>query len=157
MTTTIGEEKNAVNEFYAGLSAGIRKKLENCEQDIRVPRGYKLIQHGVPPGRLIILSAGTVEISVPSTGDDVVLETAGAGKVFGMRAVVSGEVPEINATCLEPCDIAVIPGQVFAALLRDNPQMYFAVAKVLSTDLKIADRLIRNCARKASALGRKTV
>jgi CRP-like cAMP-binding protein len=98
-----------------------------------------------------------VEISVPSAGSDVVLGTAGPGKVFGMRAVVSGELPEMNATCLEECDIAVIAGHVFSTLLSDNPQMYFAVAKVLSADLKIADQLIRNCARKTSSLDRKTV
>lgn len=71
-----------------------------------------------------------------------------------MRATISGEVPETNVTCLEECDIAVIPGEDFTAVLRDNPQMYFAVAKVLSADLKIADQLIRNCARRTSAIGR---
>lgn len=157
MNSTAVQVRDAVNEFYEGLSPEIRRELEKHEQDLRVPRGYKLVQHGVPPGRLIILSAGKAEISVPSVGIEVSLGTAGPGKVFGMRAVVSGEVPEINATCLEECDIAVIPGPVFATLLRENPQMYFAVAKVLSADLKIADQLIRNCARKASALERKTI
>jgi CRP-like cAMP-binding protein len=157
MSVTSVAETQAVNEFYAGLSGESRKELEQAEEDFRVPRGYKLIQHGVYPDRLIILISGRVEISVPSAGTDVVLGTAGPGKVFGMRAVVSGELPEINATCLEECDIAVIQGDVFTAILKDNPQMYFAVAKVLSADLKIADQLIRNCARKASSLDRKMV
>ena len=146
--------RETVNEFYSGLSSEIRKELEQLEKDLRVPKGYRLIQHGVLPNQLVILNTGTVEISVPSAGGEVLLGTAGPGKVFGMRAAVSGEPPEINVTCLDECDIAVIPGEEFSALLTNKPQIYFAVAKVLSADLKIADQLIRNCARKASAVGR---
>jgi CRP-like cAMP-binding protein len=151
--TTIARNQT-VNEFYAGLSPELQKQLEAHEQDLKVPRGYKIIQHGVVPGRLVILNSGKVQISVPSGGHEVLLGTAGPGKVFGMRGAVTGEAPEINVTCLEECEIAIVPGDAFQAVLRENPQIYFAVAKVLSADLKIADQLIRNCARKASAIGR---
>lgn len=154
MTATTVSVNQPVNELYTGLPAELRKELEKHEQDISVPRGYRLLQHHVPPGRLLILNSGTVEISVPCRGHEVLLGTAGPGKVFGMRATMTGEAPEINVTCLQQCEIAVIPAEDFTAVLRDNPQMYFAVAKVLSADLKIADQLIRNCARRASAIGR---
>lgn len=154
MNATIIPASQRVNELYTGLPAELRKELERHEQDVKVPRGYRLIQHHVHAGRLIILNSGTVEVSVPCGGHEVLMGTAGSGKVFGMRAAVSGEVPEINVTCLEECEIAVIPAEDFNSILRDNPQMYFAVARVLSADLKIADQLIRNCARKASAMAR---
>jgi CRP-like cAMP-binding protein len=154
MSATIIPASQPVNELYAGLPIELRKELETHEQEIKVPRGYKLLQHHVPSGRLVILSSGRVEISVPCGGHEVLMGTAGPGKVFGMRAAVSGEVPEINVTCLEECEITVIPAEDFNSILRDNPQMYFAVARVLSADLKIADQLIRNCARRASAIAR---
>lgn len=154
MTLTTSEPGKIVNELYAGVSAELRKELEKYEEVRRVPRDYKLIQRHVAVGRLIILTSGEVEISVPSGGTEVSLGTAGPGKVFGMRAVISGELPEIDVTCLEECEIAVIPGEKFMSVLRENPQMYFAVAQVLSGDLKIADQLIRNCARRASAIFR---
>jgi CRP-like cAMP-binding protein len=158
MSVTISEPSTTSNELYAALPAELRKELEQYEEDTRVQRGFRLIQRHTPPGKLVILTAGKAEISVPSEGHEVLLGTAGPGKVFGMRAIVSGELPEINVTCLEECDIVAIPAEKFMSVLRDNPQMYFAVAKVLSNDLKIADQLIRNCARRASAVARnKTV
>lgn len=158
MNVTIPEPSTTVNELYAALPAELRGELEKYEENSRVARGFRLIQRHIAPGGLMILNSGKVEISVPSEGHEVLLGTAGPGKVFGMRAVVSGELPEINVTSLEECDIAVIPGEKFMSVLRDQPQIYFAVAKVLSGDLKIADQLIRNCARRASALARnKTI
>ena len=148
-------EPSTTNELYAGLTTELRNELQKYEQEIKVPQGYKLIQYGVRPERLMILNSGTVEISVPSGGNEVSLGTAGPGKVFGMRAAVSGEVPEINVTALEECELTVITGEDFASVLRNFPQIYFAVAKVLSADLKIADQLIRNCARRTSAISRR--
>jgi len=154
MNATTIARNQTTNELYAGLTPELQRQLEKHEQDLKVPRGYRIVQHGVAPKRLVIINSGTVEISVPSGGSEVLLGTSGAGKVFGMRAVVTGEAPETNVTCLEECEIAIIPEETFNVLLREKPQIYFAVAKVLSADLKIADQLIRNCARKASAIGR---
>lgn len=150
-------ERSATNELYDGLTTELRNELQKYEQELKVPPGYRLIQYGMRPERLIILNSGTVEISVTSGGNEVSLGTAGPGKVFGMRAAVSGEVPEINVTALEPCDLSIITEEDFANVLRNFPQIYFAVAKVLSADLKIADQLIRNCARKTSAIVRKSM
>lgn len=139
------------NELYASLPLDVRQELQKHEQHMTVPRGRRLLQYGVMPEHLLILNSGTVEISVPSAETDVSLGTAGPGKVFGMRAAVSGEKPEIDVTSVEDCEISVIPGPEFLSVLRNNPQVYFAVAKVLSADLKIADQLIRNCSRRAPA------
>lgn len=150
-------ERSTTNELYAGLTTELRNELQKHEEEVKVPQGYKLIEYGVRPERLVILNSGTVEISVTSGGNEVFLGTAGPGKVFGMRAAVSGEAPEINVTALDECELSIIAGDDFASALRNFPQIYFAVAKVLSADLKIADQLIRNCARKTSAIVRKSM
>lgn len=142
------ETKIGPNELYANLPAEISLALEKHERHIIVPRGQKLVKYGVRPEQLLILNSGRVEISVPAPEAAVSLGTAGPGKVFGMRALVSGETPEIDVTPLEDCEVTVIPGPEFLAVLQSTPQLYFAVAKVLSADLKIADQLIRNCSRK---------
>jgi CRP-like cAMP-binding protein len=154
---SMSPERSTTNELYAGLTTELRNELQKYEQELEVPQGYKLIEHGVRPERLVILNSGTVEISVTSGGNEVSLGTAGPGKVFGMRAAVSGEVPEISVTALEQCELGIITGEDFANVLRNFPQIYFAVAKVLSADLKIADQLIRNCARKTPAIVRKSM
>lgn len=151
MNSTTTVTKTVTNELYASLPAEICQALEKHERHVIVPRGQRLLQYGVAPQQLMILNSGSVEISVPSTETQVSLGTAGPGKVFGMRAVVSGETPEIDVTPLEDCEVTIIPGPEFIAVLQSTPQMYFAVAKVLSADLKIADQLIRNCSRRPLA------
>jgi CRP-like cAMP-binding protein len=149
MNSAMPEIKTAGNELYASLPPEVCLVLEKHERHITVPRGQRLMEYGVLPKQLFILNSGKVEISVPGPEAEVSLGTAGPGKVFGMRALVSGETPEIDVTPLEDCEVTVIPGPEFLAALQTTPQIYFAVAKVLSADLKIADQLIRNCARKS--------
>ncbi|HLK54817.1 MAG TPA: hypothetical protein VKU42_15260, partial [Candidatus Angelobacter sp.] len=55
-----------------------------------------------------------------------------------------------DVTCVEPCNITILPRDVFLDLLKSHPEIYFAVAKVLSADLQIADRILRNHPRRTA-------
>jgi CRP-like cAMP-binding protein len=139
----------AANELYDMLLPELRAELARFEQARIVPAGFHLINCGVPQEHLVIVNAGKVEITLDCNSRHAAsLGYSGAGKVFGMRALVSGELPEIDVTCMESCSITTIPRDVFLAVLKDNPQVYFAVAKVLSSDLQIADRILRGNTRR---------
>ena len=139
----------AANELYEMLSPELRAELARFEQVRIVPAGTHLITCGVAPENLVIVNAGKVEITLDCRSrHPASLGFSGAGKVFGMRATVSGELPEIDVTCMESCSITTVPRDVFLALLKNNPQAYFAVAKVLSSDLQIADRILRGNSRR---------
>jgi len=139
----------AANELYELLSPALRAELARFEQVQIVPAGTHLITCGVPPENLVIVNAGKVEITLDCRSrHPASLGYSGAGKVFGMRATVSGELPEIDVTCMESCSITTVPRDVFLALLKNNPEAYFAVAKVLSSDLQIADRILRGNTRR---------
>ena len=45
------------------------------------------------------------------------LDCAEPGKVFGMRAVVSGELPEVDVTSREYCPITLIPRDAFLTIV----------------------------------------
>jgi len=141
-------ENKHTNELYAMLPAAVWQELEKHEHFRTVPQGTTLIEHGQLPDDLVILNSGTVQISVPCRRRSASLTTGQAGKVFGMRAAISGEPPDIDVTCTEPCRVTFLPRDVFLTLLKTNPQIYFAVAKVLSADLLIADRILRNFSRR---------
>jgi len=143
-------ENGYTNELYAMLPADARQELEKHEQSMTVPRGTALIEHGVLPERLAILDSGTVQVSVPCPRRPAALTTGEAGKVFGMRAAISGELPEIDVTCVEPCRVTFVPCDSFLELLKARPQIYYAVARVLSADLQIADRILRGSYRRCS-------
>lgn len=136
------------NELYEMLSPEVRAELAKTEKSMTVPQGTALIQQGVPAENLVIINSGKVEISLNCLRGPASLDYAEPGKVFGMRAMVSGELPEINVTCVESCSITIVPRDAFLSLLQDKPEIYFGIAKVLSSDLKIADRILRNNSRR---------
>jgi CRP-like cAMP-binding protein len=139
------------NELYANLAAPVQQQLVDTERWATVSRGSKLIQCGVSPNQLIILNTGLAEISVPIAGKVVSLETAGPGRVLGLRSIICDEVPEIDVTCLEECQVTLLPRDVFLKVLHHNPEMYFAVVKVLSADLKAVQSFLRDKTRRAKS------
>jgi CRP-like cAMP-binding protein len=143
----MSSENGHTNELYAVLPPDARRELEKHEQPMTVPPGTSLIKHGVLPDRLVILNSGMVQISVPCPRRPATLTTGEGGKVFGMRAAISGELPEIDVTCLGPCQVTFLPRDNFLSILKTMPQSYFAVAKVLSADLQIANRILRGSMR----------
>ena len=142
------------NELYELLSPELRTELEHHEQSMAVPAGTPLIKHGVLPDQLVIVNTGRVKVTFACTSESVSLDCTETGKTFGMRAAISGELPEIDVTAVGACRITVVPRDAFLGLLKANPEIYFAVAKVLSTDLQIADRILRNSSRRCSSAAR---
>ncbi|HZD93416.1 MAG TPA: Crp/Fnr family transcriptional regulator [Candidatus Sulfotelmatobacter sp.] len=142
-------ETGNTNELYALLQTDLRHELAQHERLLTAPGGATLINHSVLPDHLVILNSGTVRVSVPCSRRAVSMTTGEPGKVFGMRAAISGELPEVDVTCVGPCNITILPLDVFLNLLKNHPEIYFAVAKVLSADLQIADRILRDHPRRA--------
>jgi CRP-like cAMP-binding protein len=142
------------NELYEMLSPEVRAELAKAARSMTVPEGTALIRQGVPPENLVIINSGKVAVSLSCPRGLASLDYSEPGKVFGMRAMVSGELPEVDVTCLECCSITTLPRDAFLSLLKDRPEIYFGVAKVLSSDLKIADRILRNNSRRSFCAGR---
>jgi len=80
---------------------------------------------------------------LPTLGKPKSLAVVGRGKVLGLHSVVSGLLPDVDVVCLQECLITLIPRQEFIEALEQHPQIYLAVAKVLSSDLKMAYDLHR--------------
>jgi CRP-like cAMP-binding protein len=137
------QENPNTNELYSMLSPELCQELRKHEHSMKAPLGTTLIQHGVFPKGLVILDSGKVRISVPSARRSTSVDNGEPGKVYGMRAAISGELPEIDVTCLEDCQVTFLPRDVFIDVLQTHPEIYFAVAKVLSADLEIANRILR--------------
>jgi CRP-like cAMP-binding protein len=136
------------------LSPELCAELKQHERSMTVPANTALIKHGVLPDQLVIVHSGKVKITFSCSSESVCLDCTELGKVFGMRAAISGELPEIDVFSMETCRITVLPRDTFLRLLKANPEIYFAVAKVLSTDLQIADRILRNSSRRCSSASR---
>jgi CRP-like cAMP-binding protein len=136
------------NELYANLPDEVQQQLIDRQRSASFSRGDKLIQFGVSPAELVIVNSGLAEITVPIAGKLVSLGTAGPGRVLGLHSVMCGEGPEINVTCLDECEVTLVPAELFREVLLHNPQMYFAVSKVLSADLKAMQSFLREKTRR---------
>ena len=131
------------NELYDALPDEARLQLEGLKTHRRVPAGTFLMERGKSPDTVIFVESGRVEITVPGEDKSLHLAMAGPGKVFGLRAVVADGPPEITVKCLEECGIAEVSREQFLDVVRDNPKVYLAIAKVLSSDLRMAENLRR--------------
>ncbi|HEV2991079.1 MAG TPA: cyclic nucleotide-binding domain-containing protein [Candidatus Angelobacter sp.] len=144
------------NELYDRLSPDIRAKLSAHEQTSTVPAGERLISHRECPRHLMIVNSGSVEISLPTGKRIVPVAVAAKGKVFGLRTLVSGSPAEIDVTALEECELTLLPISDVLEVLKQHPQMFLAIAQVLSADLKMVEAVLRqrtlSMARRSPAL-----
>lgn len=147
--------RESANELYAPLPPEIVELLRQCESTAMLKAGMPLITHGEDPERLVIVCSGEVRLSLPSQGDPVFLGTAGPGKVLGLRCLISGERPDIDAFCMSDCRVTVISKSRFMDLVKSHPEIYFAIAKVLSSDLELAEHHLKTTSRAYARRVRK--
>jgi CRP-like cAMP-binding protein len=147
---------DVIKDLYAGLPDELRQELAVHEQAVTVPAGTALLQCGICPEHLIILHSGSVETSVLVAGKPLSLGVAGVGRVFGLQSILAETPNDTNVTCLERCEVVFVPKKAFLDALRRNPQMYLAVAKLLSADLQKAHGFLRHNGRRAKTRGTST-
>lgn len=135
------------NELYESLAADVTQELRKREKAITVGSGKKLIGLGDARSDLIIVNAGSVTISIAAGRRMISMGVAGSGKVLGLRPIISGMPSEIEASTLEECAISLIPQQQFLEVLKQHPEIYIAIARILSADLKAAERVLRDLRR----------
>lgn len=132
------------NELYESLAADVTEELKRHEKTITIGSGKKLIGLGDAPVHLIIVNAGSAAISIADGRRMISLGVAGSGKVLGLRSIIGGMPSEIEASTLEECAISLIPQQQFLEILRQHPESYIAIARILSADLKAAEHILRD-------------
>lgn len=117
--------------------------------------GMLVMRHGEDPERLVIVCSGEVRLSLPCQRDAVFLGTAGPGKVLGLRCLISGEPPDVDALCVSDCRVAIISKTRFMELVKSHPEIYFAIAKLLSSDLELAEHHLKTTSRAYARRARK--
>jgi len=143
------------NDLCEGLSSELTHKFLLNEKIITMAKGTSLLKQGKPVQHLIILKSGSIQLSLPYSGCEVSWTTNSPDHILGMRSIISGELSEISATCIEPCDIGLIERDFFLATLKAYPEIYFAVSRVLSSDLKIANRMLLHRRQEVLALNNR--
>jgi CRP/FNR family transcriptional regulator, polysaccharide utilization system transcription regulator len=128
---------------FASLDARHRPRLLAA----RVPHAYQPGQHlyfqGNPALAVYCIHQGLVKLSrlVPG-GDEHVIGTRSAGDVIGYRAVLTGRHYHVSAEPLENTLACAIPREAFLELLRENPEVAYALLVRLSRDSLATEKQI---------------
>lgn len=131
------------NQLYESVSPMVREELRSYEEQTHVPSGAKLITYGGRLEHLAIINVGSAEIFVPTARRSISMGMVGRGRVLYLRSIISDVLPEIEAIALEKCTVGLIPAVKFLATVERFPETYLAIAKILSADLNMAEKLLQ--------------
>lgn len=130
-----------MSDFYEEISTAAGESVD-LERTI-VPSNTMLLRRGLIPENLLMIERGRVEISLLDAPNERLATIAGQGRVLALAAILTGDPEESDVRTLEECEIIRVPKNIFLKALAQNPKMYFAVCKLLSADLVLAERLLR--------------
>lgn len=115
------------------------------------PRQYEkddyLFWEGEPAEWLVFVAEGQVKmIKHSESGRETILATFGPGQIVGEVGVLVGETYPATAQALEPSRIFGIRRDDYIALVRENPELAWALIQELGHRLQRAHETIRSLA-----------
>ena len=110
----------------------------------RFRRNETIFHQGDPGDSLHIVSSGAVKIVLPSLeGEEAIIATLRSGDFFGELALLDGAPRSATAVALEASSVFELPGEDFAGLLTESPELAADVLHNMSAQLRRAnDRLV---------------
>ena len=130
--------------LFAGMSdkevAGLRALMQ---ANHFVP-GQMIIREGEPGDYFHVIMKGTVEyITSDANGNELILDSAGAGAFFGELSMITGQPRAIRVRSKDQVDTLALGRNDFYDFLRTNPDAAIDVLKALGTRLYTTDKLLR--------------
>ena len=94
------------------------------------------------PGHLVyFIGAGKVKIHViRDDGEETVYSIVSGGEFFGEMSLIDGQPRSADATCIEPTELASLPGDEFLRCMERFPDLSRRVMAVQSARLRSTDR-----------------
>jgi CRP/FNR family transcriptional regulator, cyclic AMP receptor protein len=117
--------------LFSQLSRREIEEVTKITDEIDVKAGKVLTREGERGNEFFVILGGAARVE--RRGKEV--NTLGAGDFFGEIALVSRAPRTATVTTIEPCDLLVITGTSFRALLEHSPRIQLRVLEAL------ADRL----------------
>jgi CRP-like cAMP-binding protein len=112
-------------------------------------KGQVIFYEGNYPQGLYCINEGKVKIhKLREDGKEQIVRLAKTGNVIGYRALLSNDNYYATATALEDTIVCFFPKSIYLNLLTTNPQLAMKTIQMLSTDLRTAEQMVTNMARK---------
>lgn len=123
--------------------------LNDAKDCIMYKKGQVIFSEGTRPRGLYCVHSGKIKASkIGDEGKEQILHLAKDGDVLGYRAILSGDNYSCTATALEDSSICFIPKSVFFSMVEKDSNLSLQVIKLLSSELKTAEKSITDIAQK---------
>ncbi|HTG31671.1 MAG TPA: DUF1003 domain-containing protein [Thermoanaerobaculia bacterium] len=135
--------------FFQYLDADERAVLARHLDEVCVPAGQLVFQMNDPGGTLFVIRTGSVEVFLTdATGERVVLETPGAGEVFGEISFLDGGSRTASVRVIEDLDALAVDREDLSHLFRAHPEAGLDIISAMGKRLRRSVELLRNTASR---------
>lgn len=135
--------------FFALLDDVERAALSERLESTAVPAGHVIFRDGDPGDSLYVVRSGTVEISVKtSTGERILLETAGPGNFFGELSLLDSGPRTATAEAANDVEMLVLDRESLEAFLRLKPAAAMDLVAATARRLRENVRLLHGAASR---------
>jgi CRP-like cAMP-binding protein len=112
-------------------------------------KGQLVFFEGNRPTGLYCITKGKVKIyQIGIEGKEQIIRLARDGDIIGYRSLIGGEIYTASGSVIEDATICFIPRKIFFELIQTNSDLSTRMMKLLSSDLKAAEKRITGLAQK---------
>jgi len=104
--------------------------------------GESIFSQGDLPEYLYVVEEGTIDIVLPTKGEEITLASFETGSFFGELGVFDSEPRTATGRAASDCSLICIPLRVIAALLDNHPSAARRFVSVVIRRLRSADELL---------------
>lgn len=141
--------KPRLQGIFGGLFKDDLHSLSSSKGCNFYQKGQTIFQEGTRPMGLYCLNTGKAKVfKLGDEGKEQIVRLAKEGDVLGYRSLISGEVYSASAEALDETCICFIPREVFMKLIETNKEVSLNMMKLLSNDLREAEKKSTELAQK---------
>lgn len=123
--------------IFGALPAEDRARLLAYAKLVRYAARQTIFLKGDPGNGLFAVLSGSVQIVAPSlSGKRVVLNTVGAGEVFGEIALLDGRPRSAEAAALTSCELLLLDRRDVLPFLEQHPRVAIQLLEILCSRLR---------------------
>lgn len=138
-------EKNAL---FSGLDRDELQIIARAAQKKVYPKNTIILSEGDTTDSLYMVCRGKVKVSiVDEYGKEIILAILGAGEYFGeMTAMAEGAARSACVMTREPCELMVLQKESFRKIVKNSPDIVFALLHKSMERLREANKKIESLA-----------
>jgi CRP/FNR family transcriptional regulator, cyclic AMP receptor protein len=119
----------------------LKSLVGHCERMLFEP-GDVIFQKGDSADWLYVVEKGTIEIVIPTEGEEIVLATFAPGSFFGELGVFDQRPRNATARATEGASLVGVPARAVATLIEEHPAAASHFLRVVTQRLRAADEML---------------